>query len=449
MDASIPSSSVLPSAPRDVVPVLVSSRFVRLSWRPPAEPKGNIQTFTVLFSREGDNRERALNTTQPGSLQLTVGNLKPEAMYTFRVVAYNEWGPGESSQPIKVATQPELQVPGPVENLHAVSTSPTSILITWEPPAYANGPVQGYRLFCTEASTGKEQNIEVDGLSYKLEGLKKFTEYTLRFLAYNRYGPGVSTDDITVVTLSDVPSAPPQNVSLEVVNSRSIKVSWLPPPSGMQNGFITGYKIRHRKTTRRGEMETLEPNNLWYLFTGLEKGSQYSFQVSAMTVNGTGPPSNWYTAETPENDLDESQVPDQPSSLHVRPQTNCIIMSWTPPLNPNIVVRGYIIGYGVGSPYAETVRVDSKQRYYSIERLESSSHYVISLKAFNNAGEGVPLYESATTRSITGQESLLIGCQMLKCTFASLYMVLQVRRTRMSSLLRAGLDYTESPLTFS
>nr|KAF6471684.1 hypothetical protein HJG59_011053 [Molossus molossus] len=76
-------------------------------------------------------------------------------------------------------------------------------------------------------------------------------------------------------------------------------------------------------------------------------------------------------------------------------------MSWTPPLNPNIVVRGYIIGYGVGSPYAETVRVDSKQRYYSIERLESSSHYVISLKAFNNAGEGVPLYESATTRSVT------------------------------------------------
>ncbi|XDB63981.1 PREDICTED: netrin receptor DCC-like [Capra hircus] len=173
----------------------------------------------------GFDRERAVNTSQPGSLQFTVGNLKPEAMYTFRVVAYNQWGPGESSQPIKVATQPELQVPGPVENLQAVSTSPTSILITWEPPAYANGPVQGYRLFCTEVSTGKEQNIEVDGLSYKLEGLKKFTEYSLRFLAYNRYGPGVSTDDVTVVTLSDVPSAPPQNVSLEVVNSRVIPLS--------------------------------------------------------------------------------------------------------------------------------------------------------------------------------------------------------------------------------
>ncbi|GAB0202487.1 netrin receptor DCC [Grus japonensis] len=188
---------------------------------------------------------------------------------------------------------------------------------------------------------------------------------------------------------------------LRIRKFKSIKVSWLPPPPGTQNGFITGYKIRHRKTTRRGEIETLEPNNLWYLFTGLEKGSQYSFQVAAMTVNGTGPPSDWYTAETPENDLDESQVPDQPSSLHVRPLTTSIVMSWTPPLNPNIVIRGYIIGYGVGSPYAETVRVDSKQRYYSIENLEPSSHYVISLKAFNNAGEGVPLYESATTRSMT------------------------------------------------
>ncbi|KAF1472591.1 Netrin receptor DCC, partial [Eudyptula minor novaehollandiae] len=398
---AVPSSSVLPSAPRDVVPVLVSSRFVRLSWRPPAEARGSVQTYTVFFSRDGVNRERAVNTSQSGTLQLTVGNLKPEETYTFRVVAYNEWGPGESSQPIKVATQPELQVPGPVENLRAVSTSPSSILVSWDPPAYANGPVQGYRLFCTETATGREQNVEVDGLSYRLEGLKKFTEYTLRFLAYNRYGPGVSTEDVTVTTLSDVPSAMPQNVSLEVVNSRSIKVSWLPPPPGTQNGFITGYKIRHRKTTRRGEIETLEPNNLWYLFTGLEKGSQYSFQVAAMTVNGTGPPSDWYTAETPENDLDESQVPDQPSSLHVRPLTTSIVMSWTPPLNPNIVVRGYIIGYGVGSPYAETVRVDSKQRYYSIENLEPSSHYVISLKAFNNAGEGVPLYESATTRSMT------------------------------------------------
>lgn len=72
----------------------------------------------------------------------------------------------------------------------------------------------------------------------------------------------------------------------------------------------------------------------------------------------------------------ETQVPNQPSSLHVRPLPNSIIMSWTPPLNPNILVRGYIIGYGVGSPYAETVRVDSKQRYYSIENLGEKQRFI-------------------------------------------------------------------------
>lgn len=47
------------------------------------------------------------------------------------------------------------------------------------------------------------QTVEVNGVSYKLEGLKIFTEYTLRFLAYNHYGPGVSTEGLTVRTLSD------------------------------------------------------------------------------------------------------------------------------------------------------------------------------------------------------------------------------------------------------
>ncbi|KAM9820050.1 netrin receptor DCC [Neosynchiropus ocellatus] len=397
-----PSPGVaLPSAPRDLVPVLVSSRFVRLSWRPPEETGGSVQTYGIYYSQDGVERERSVNVSEPESLELTVSNLKPEEGYTFRVIAYNDVGPGESSTPLRITTKPDLQVPNRVESFRADALSPTSVQVSWEPPSQPNGPIVGYRLLWTETPSGKEQNVDVNGLNYKMEGLNKFTEYRVRVLAINRYGPGAASDTVVVTTLSDVPSAAPQNITLEVVLSRSVKVSWQPPPHGTHNGLISAYKIKYRKTGRRGDQEAIEPNNFWYLFTGLEKGSQYSFQVSAMTENGTGPASDWYTAETPENDLDESQVPDQPSSLHVRPLPNSIIMSWTPPLSPTILVRGYIIGYGVGSPYAETVRVDSKQRYYSIENLEPSSHYVISLKAFNNAGEGVPLYESAVTRSLT------------------------------------------------
>uniref|UniRef100_A0AAQ4PJ64 DCC netrin 1 receptor n=1 Tax=Gasterosteus aculeatus aculeatus TaxID=481459 RepID=A0AAQ4PJ64_GASAC len=406
-----PSSSpgvTLPSAPRDLVPVLVSSRFVRLSWRPPEEAGGVVQTYGIYYSQDGVARERSVNVSEPESLELMVSNLKPEESYSFRVIAYNDVGPGESSAPLRITTKPDLQVPSRVESLQAEALSPTSVQVSWDPPSQPNGPILGYRLLWTESPSAKEQSVEVNGLNYKMEGLNKFTEYTVRVSAINRYGPGPAPETASVTTQSDVPSAPPQNITLEVVLSRSIKVSWQPPPPSAQNGIISAYKIKYRKTGRRGDQEAIEPNNFWFLFTGLEKGSQYSFQVTAMTANGTGPASDWYAAETPENDLDESQVPDQPSSLHVRPLPNSIIMSWTPPLSPNILVRGYIIGYGVGSPYADTVRVDSKQRYFSIESLEPSSHYVISLKAFNNAGEGVPLYESAVTRSLTDTSTPMI-----------------------------------------
>ncbi|PWA18976.1 hypothetical protein CCH79_00004856 [Gambusia affinis] len=278
----------------------------------------------------------------------------------------------------------EMQVPGPAPNLQAVSNTPTSVFLSWDKPLTGNGDILSYKLYYTDRSVGTEE---------------KNTEYSFRVVANNKHGPGVSTEDVMVRTLSDVPSAPPQNLTLEVQNSKSIMVRWQPPPLSGQNGEITSYKIRYRKVPRRSESAvTTAGTELYKLIDGLEPGTEYSFRVSAVTVNGTGPATEWVPAETFESDLDESRVPDQPSSLHVRPLVNSIVVSWTPPENQDIVVRGYTISYGIGSPHAQTIKVDYKQRYYTIENLNSGSHYVITLKAFNNVGEGIPVYESAATR---------------------------------------------------
>ncbi|XP_036399492.1 neogenin-like [Megalops cyprinoides] len=388
-----------PSAPRDVVASLVSTRFVKLTWRPPAEPHGDNITYTVYYSQEDTNRERVMNTSRPGELQVTIQNLQPDTKYLFRVVALNWNGPGESSVTLPVSTQAEVQVPGPAPHLQAVSSSPTSVSLSWETPLTGNGDILSYKLYYMEKGLGNEQDLDVAGLSYTLTGLKKFTEYSFRVVAYNKHGPGVSTEDVGVRTLSDVPSAAPQNLTLEVQDSKSIMVRWLPPPPGTHNGEIIGYKIRYRRSVRKSEVAeiTVGPQ-LFHLVDGLERGAEYTFRVTAATVNGSGPASDWVTAETFESDLDETRVPDVPSSLHVRPLVNSIVVSWTPPQNQDIVVRGYTIGYGIGSPHAQTVKVDYKQRYYSIDNLDPSSHYVITLKAFNNMGEGIPLYESAVTR---------------------------------------------------
>ncbi|MFT7816616.1 neogenin-like isoform X1 [Arapaima gigas] len=388
-----------PSAPRDVVASLVSTRFIKLTWRLPAEPHGDNITYTVFYGLEGTSRERTVNTTRPGELQVTILNLKPDTKYVFRVVAHNRNGPGESSAPLRVATQPEVQVPGPAPNLQATSTSPTSITLSWEVPLTGNGEIQNYKLYYMEKGMDTEQDVDVGGLSYTLNGLKKFTEYSFRVVAYNRHGPGVSTEDIAMQTLSDVRASSSCCMSCFLLSWKSVMVRWQPPPPGTHNGEIVSYKIRYRKGLRKSEAtEITAGTQLFQLIDGLERGTEYAFRVSAMTVNGTGPATDWVTAETFKSDLDETRVPDMPSSLQVRPLVNSIVVSWTPPENQDIVVRGYTIGYGIGSPHAQTIKVDHKQRYYSIENLDPSSHYVITLKAFNNVGEGIPVYESAITR---------------------------------------------------
>uniref|UniRef100_A0A673G206 Neogenin-like n=1 Tax=Sinocyclocheilus rhinocerous TaxID=307959 RepID=A0A673G206_9TELE len=358
-----------PSAPRDVVASLVSTRFIKLTWRLPAEPHGDDVTYSVYYSLEGNNRERIVNTSRPGEMQVTIQNLMPDTKYSFRVMAHNRNGPGESSAPLTVATQPEVQVPGPAPNLQAVVTSPSTVSLSWDMPL--TGEIQNYKIYYMEKGMDSEQvkpsSSILCNIMYK--SVMIFDNACEMFMVENRW------------------------------NSVSIMVRWQPPPADAQNGEITGYKIRYRKGTRKSEAaEITSGSQLYQLIDGLQRGTEYMLRVSAITVNGTGPATDWTTAETFESDLDETTVPDVPSSLHVRPLVNSIVVSWTPPENQDIMVRGYTIGYGIGSPHAQTIKVDYKQRYYTIENLNPSSHYVITLKAFNNVGEGIPVYESAITR---------------------------------------------------
>lgn len=117
-----------------------------------------------------------------------------------------------------------------------------------------------------------------------------------------------------------------------------------------------------------------------------------------MTVNGTGPPTEWYTFETYENNLDESSVPGAPTSIRgklffsfkliltlliliffnfitisngfaVKAGADSINVMWSPPKDTNILVRYYTISWGKGAPGGKTEKVDGKQRYFVIKNL--------------------------------------------------------------------------------
>ena len=62
------------------------------------------------------------------------------------------------------------------------------------------------------------------------------------------------------------------------------------------------------------------------------------------------------------------------------------------------MVRGYTIGWGKGIPDEFTQVVDDKHRSFIIQNLKANSEYVISLRAYNNIGDGRPIYETLRTK---------------------------------------------------
>ena len=94
---------------------------------------------------------------------------------------------------------------------------------------------------------------------------------------------------------STVPSSPPQNIRVINELPGSLHVSWQPPPEIDQNGPVVGYVIRLTMNGigdmvgSGGEITEAITGGLTYTLTGLSLLINYTVQVAAITVNGTGP----------------------------------------------------------------------------------------------------------------------------------------------------------------
>ncbi|KAG7210321.1 hypothetical protein KM043_011860 [Ampulex compressa] len=393
----------VPSAPRNLSLVIVTARFATLRWQEPENTNGDIVNYYIYYKQEGVQRERVVNTQQ--KLEAMIRGLQPSMTYQFRVVAQNARGPGASSEILQVTTLTEANVPGPPMNLEGRATSSASIALSWEKPQVVNGRISKYIITFMEGD-GEETALDTIGTTHELVNLMPYTEYSIRVQAANENGPGAFSRDIMIRTHSAPPTQPPHNVTLEAASSTSIIIRWEPPLEG-QNGIITGYKIRYRRHDRTPPTTTIttEGNQRLHVLTGLEKHVMYQVRICAFNVNGTGPWTEWITTETYENDLDETKVPNAPSNLRTKAMSDSISVWWNPPKDQSIKVRGYKLGWGKGYPDVDIHVLDGKQRYFSIENLEPTTEYVISLRATNDVGEGQPAYANVRTAERSVLES--------------------------------------------
>lgn len=96
------------------------------------------------------------------------------------------------------------------------------------------------------------------------------------------------------------PSAPPGAVQLHPQSAYSISVNWTLPPLVDRNGPITGYALRYRQADEEPETSKEMTIGLvqMHLLESLQPYTDYSVQVAAVNVNGTGPFSTFQETKT-------------------------------------------------------------------------------------------------------------------------------------------------------
>lgn len=72
------------------------------------------------------------------------------------MVANTNFGNGESSPPLEVNTQPEVNIAGPPRNVDATARSHKEIYVHWSAPAVTNGEILKYRVYYAEVSGSNE-----------------------------------------------------------------------------------------------------------------------------------------------------------------------------------------------------------------------------------------------------------------------------------------------------
>jgi hypothetical protein len=174
-------------------------------------------------------------------------------------------------------------------------------------------------------------------------------------------------------------------------------------PSATTSGrvTVTGYRIKYKRSrsTARSESQFVSGPVEQFTLKGLQANTEYELRVvpqySDAHVGGTS--SERLLARTDATPADESRLPDPPAFLTAVAKGTQIAITFAAPTNRSVAVRGFTLNYGIGYPDVFTQLLAADDTQFVINSLDQFSEYIISLKAYNRLGNGIPVYVTAKT----------------------------------------------------
>ncbi|KAK3558838.1 hypothetical protein QTP86_028724 [Hemibagrus guttatus] len=403
-----------PDPPTDLELTDLNARSVQLTWVPGDEHNSPIKKFHIQYEDTLHDSGKWHNLTEvPGTKTTAHLKLSPYVHYRFRVIARNEVGFSQPSQPsILYKTSPAAPDENPSE-VKAMGTEHNNLVISWKQlnGLQSNGPGLRYIVKWKQDSETQWSSVTVANVSkFVVSGTPTFKPYKVKVQASNKYGDGPEPEVVTGYSGEDLPLAAPENVRVLVQNSTLAEVHWDPISPELVRGRLQGYRVyywkerslhKHNTHVHSHHMEqqtlTFSGNRSHGKLPALQPYSAYTLHIKVFNGRGEGPASASQLFETPEG------VPGRPAYLRVVDSNpDSLTLEWGPPHERNGRLTEYTLKYqSVNNTnelgQLEEITVPANETSITLHDLKYSTRYKFYFNARTRTGPGPDITEEFAT----------------------------------------------------
>uniref|UniRef100_A0A673GCQ0 Cell adhesion molecule DSCAM n=1 Tax=Sinocyclocheilus rhinocerous TaxID=307959 RepID=A0A673GCQ0_9TELE len=355
----------------------VKDRTIALRWTMGFDGNSPITGYDINYKNKSSSWASSQMTkdVSPQLNQATIIELHPASTYNIRMFAKNQIGESRPSNELTITTD-EAPPDGAPQDVQLEAISSQSIKVTWKPPLkhLQNGLIRSYQVCYREFGTGgspQYNTINVDTTgdieTLTLDNLKKYTQYEVRVQAANRAGIGPTSEEITITTLEDVPSRPPENVVTTATTPETISLSWSALSKEALNGMLLGYRVIY--------------------WANLPDGGDNTLGHFLCSIQGV------FSRASPQQIMSFlllKPVPGPPAGVKAAASTSSVVfVSWLPPLKLNGIIRKYTVF--CSNPYPTVIsEFEAAPDVYfrRLTNLNQNWQYSIWVVAVTAAGRG-------------------------------------------------------------